>query len=139
MKHLQIEKLCTQRGIKLTEQRKIIAKVVCEANDHPHVEEIYRRANLKDNKISLATTYRTINLLTELGLIEKLQFGDGKARYESVDDEAHNHHHLINVKTGEIIEFTDTELEALKQRIAQRLGYKLLDYRLELYGTPLEE
>ncbi len=110
MKHLKMEKLCTQRGIKLTEQRKIIARVICEANDHPHVEEIYRRANLKDNKISLATTYRTINLLTELGLIEKLQFSDGKARYESANDEAHDHHHLINVQTGEIIEFTDQEL-----------------------------
>jgi len=139
MKHLQIEELCAQRGIKLTEQRKTILRVVCEANDHPHVEEIYKRANLKDSKISLATTYRTINLLTEFGLIDRLQLGDGKARYESINDETSNHYHLVNVQTGEIIEFNDAELEELKQRIAKRLGYKLVDYRMELYGVPMEK
>ena len=132
----QIEQICLQFGLKLTDQRKVIANVILAASDHPHVEEIWRRAHLIDNRISLATVYRTINLLSELGAIEKLQFGEGKARYEGVQDNSSHHHHLIDITTGDIIEFMDEELEELKHKIANRLGYKLVDHKLELYGIP---
>ena len=136
---MQLEKICLEFGIKLTEQRKIIANVVLQSSDHPHVEEIWRRASAIDERISLATVYRTINLLAELGAIEKLQFGEGKARYEVVHHNDAHHHHLIDITTGDIIEFTDDELELLKEKIAERLGYKLVDHKLELYGVPTKK
>jgi Fur family ferric uptake transcriptional regulator len=135
---LDIEALCLSKGLKLTEQRKVIAQVISASGDHPHVEEVYQRASAIDNKISLATVYRTINLLESYGVIEKLEFGDGRARYEPKRSEADHHHHLIDLTTGKIIEFYDAELEKLKADIAAKLGYQLVDHRLELFGVPLK-
>lgn len=136
---LDIEALCLAKGLKLTEQRRVIAQVIAEAQDHPNVEEVYQRANAIDSKISLATVYRTVNLLEGYGVIEKLEFGDGRSRYEQKKDAADHHHHLIDLTTGKIIEFYDEEIEILKANIAKKLGYKLIDHRLELFGVPLEQ
>jgi len=133
------ETLCQDLGLKLTEQRKIIAKVLFESIDHPTTEEVYNRASKIDSNISLATVYRTVGLFEGYGVIEKLDFSDGKARYEWKSDVREHHHHLIDLDTGEVIEFQDDELEELKERIAVRLGYKLVNHRLELYGKKIKK
>ncbi|MDR3448393.1 MAG: Fur family transcriptional regulator [Alphaproteobacteria bacterium] len=129
----RIEKLCIERGLKMTEQRRVISRVLSEASDHPDVEEIYRRSAKIDPRISIATVYRTMRLLEDAGVIERLDLRDGRARYEENRDE--HHHHLVDVKTGEVIEFKNEELEQLKARIARDLGYDIIGDRLELYGT----
>jgi len=121
----------------MTDQRKVIAEVIFSSNDHPNAEAIYERASKINNSISLATVYRTINLFEVYGIIEKLDFQDGKGRYEATNNENDHHHHLIDLETGKVIEFQDEELEALKMKIANRLGYELVDHRLELYGRKL--
>lgn len=137
MKISAIEQKCIDKSVKMTEQRRIIATVISESADHPHVEEIYSRAVKVDPNISLATVYRTVSLLEGYGIIEKLDFQDGKARYEEKINEDDHHHHLIDLDTGSIIEFQDDELEELKEKIAKRLGYNLIGHRLELYGRKL--
>jgi Fur family ferric uptake transcriptional regulator len=132
----RLEQLCLDKGLKMTEQRRVISRVLSAATDHPDVEQVYRRAADIDSKISIATVYRTVRLLEDAGVIERLDFGDGRARFEESRDE--HHHHLINVQTGEVIEFNSDELEAVKQRIARELGFELLGHRLELYGVPLK-
>ena len=129
------EEICREKGLKMTEQRRIIAKVIFESDDHPNVEEVYNRSFELDKNISLATVYRTVNLLEGYGIIEKLDFQDGKARYEQKISKDSHHHHLIDLETGKIIEFQDDELERIKVRIAKKLGYKLVDHRLELFGV----
>ncbi|WP_460273405.1 Fur family transcriptional regulator [Celeribacter sp. ULVN23_4] len=124
---------CEAKGLRLTDQRRVIASVLEEAEDHPDVEELYARASEKDKRISLATVYRTVKLFEERGIIEKLAFGDGRARYETAD-RAH-HDHLIDLDTGHVIEFVDPEIEALQERIAEKLGYDLKGHRFELYGV----
>jgi len=127
-----IEKKCAERGLRMTEQRKVIAKVLSDAEDHPDAEVLYSRAAEIDSKISLATVYRTVRLFADAKIIETHDFGDGRARYETAD--AEHHDHLIDVATGDVIEFVDAEIEALQHRIAEKLGYELVDHRLELYG-----
>ena len=124
---------CNIAGLRMTEQRRTIAAVLEDADDHPDVEELYARASAADPHISLATVYRTVKLLEETGILEKHEFRDGRARYETADREHHDH--LIDVQTGEVIEFVDPEIEALQERIAQKLGYTLKGHRLELYGV----
>ena len=131
-----IEKKCAERGLRMTDQRKVIAKVLSDATDHPDAEELYARASEIDSNISLATVYRTVRLFTEAGIIETHDFRDGRARYETADDEHHDH--LIDVTTGDVIEFVDEEIEELQKRIAAKLGYELVDHRLELYGRKLK-
>lgn len=126
---------CSEKGLKMTEQRRTIAKVIAESNDHPDVEELYRRVSLIDNAIGIATVYRTIRLFEENGIVEKHDFGDGRARYEEAKDDEH-HDHIINIKTGEIIEFYSEELEALQEKIAEKYNFKLIDHKLELYVLP---
>lgn len=127
-----IEKKCVEKGLRLTEQRRVIAKVLARSDDHPDAEELYKRASAIDAKISLATVYRTVRLFADSGIIEMHDFRDGRARYEAAD--AEHHDHLIDVQTGDVIEFVDDEIEALQHRIAEKLGYELVDHRLELYG-----
>jgi len=127
-----IEKKCAERGLRMTEQRKVIAKVLSEAEDHPDAEVLYARAAKIDPKISLATVYRTVRLFSDAKIIDTHDFGDGRARYETAD--AEHHDHLIDIATGDVIEFVDEEIEALQHRIAEKLGYELVDHRLELYG-----
>ena len=129
----RIEKLCAERGLKMTEQRRVISRVLSEATDHPDVEEIYRRASAIDPKISIATVYRTIRLYEDASIIERRDFGDGRARYEENREE--HHHHLIDVNSGKVIEFQNEVLEKLKEKIARDLGYDLIGDRLELYGV----
>ncbi len=133
----RIEQLCIDKNLKMTEQRRVIAKVLSEADDHPDVEEVYQRAVAVDANISIATVYRTVRLFEEHDIIEKHDFGDGRARYEPVSDEHHDH--LIDVKSGEVIEFVNEEIEALQEQVAREHGYKLVDHRLELYVVPLDE
>ena len=128
---------CEANGLRLTEQRRTIAAVLEEADDHPDVEELYNRASARDPRISLATVYRTVKLFEEAGILDKHEFGDGRARYETADREHHDH--LIDVHSGEVIEFVDPEIEALQEKIARKLGYKLKGHRLELYAVPLSE
>ena len=127
-----IEQKCISKGVKLTEQRKIIAKVMSEANDHPDVDELYNRVSKIDSKISIATVYRTVKLFEESGIVAKHDFKGGKARYEELSESHHDH--LIDVKTGEIIEFVDDEIEKLQKKVADKYGYELVDHKLELYG-----
>jgi len=127
---------CEARGLRMTEQRRTLARVIGTADDHPDVEELYSRAVQIDPRISLATVYRTVKLFEESGILDKHEFGDGRARYE--DAERDHHDHLIDVNTGEVIEFIDSEIEALQERIATRLGYRLIGHRLELLGVPLK-
>ncbi len=127
---------CEARGLRMTEQRRIIAGVLEEAEDHPDVEELYFRASAVDPKISIATVYRTVKLFEESGILEKHEFGDGRARYETADRDHHDH--LIDMNSGEVIEFVDDEIEALQEKIAKQLGYRLKGHRLELYGVPLK-
>jgi len=124
---------CEAKGLRMTGQRRVIAQVLEEADDHPDVEQLYARAAGIDAGISLATVYRTVKLFEEAGILEKLEFGDGRARYEDADRDHHDH--LIDLSTGEVIEFVDPEIEALQEKIAERLGYTLKGHRLELYGT----
>ncbi len=125
------------KGLRMTEQRRIVARVIAAADDHPDVEDLYARASGVDPKISLATVYRTVKLFEESGLLDKLEFGDGRARYE--DAERDHHDHLIDVNTGEVIEFVDPDIEALQERIAARLGYRLIGHRLELLGVSMKK
>lgn len=133
---MRIEKLCVERGLKMTEQRRIIARVLSESSDHPDVELLYQRATAIDPRISIATVYRTVRLLEEAAILTRHDFGDGRARYEEVTD-AH-HDHLIDIETGEVIEFTNQEIEKLQEAIARTLGFRLVDHRLELYGKRLK-
>lgn len=128
---------CEARGLRLTEQRRIIAGVLQNSDDHPDVEELYARASAVDPKISIATVYRTVKLFEESGILEKHEFGDGRARYETADRDHHDH--LIDMHSGEVVEFVDEEIEALQERIAEKLGYRLKGHRLELYGVPLKK
>lgn len=132
-----LEQLCAEKSLRMTDQRRIIARVLSESDDHPDVEEVYRRASALDANISLSTVYRTVRLFEEEGILERHEFRDGRARYERVDKSHHDH--LINLKTGEVIEFRSEEIEKLQRRIAEELGFKLIDHRLELYGTPLKK
>lgn len=131
-----ITERCEARGLRLTEQRRTIAGVLEAADDHPDVEELHARAAAIDPRISLATAYRTVKLFEEAGIIDKLEFGDGRARYEDADRDHHDH--LIDLRTGDVIEFVDEEIEALQEKIARKLGYRLKGHRLELYGVPLD-
>lgn len=128
---------CEAKGLRLTEQRRIVAQVIEDSDDHPDVEELYARASKLDPNISLATVYRTVKLFEEADILEKVDFGDGRARYE--DAERDHHDHLIDLQTGQVIEFVDPEIEALQEKIAAKLGYKLKGHRLELYGVPLKK
>tara|TARA_Y100001970_G_C13943406_1_gene704359 strand:+ start:249 stop:659 length:411 start_codon:yes stop_codon:yes gene_type:complete len=128
-----IEKKCIKIGVKLTEQRKIIAKIMSESNDHPNVDELYKRVSKIDTKISIATVYRTVKLFEEAGIITKHEFKGGKARYEEINEGHHDH--LIDIKSGEIIEFVDNEIEELQKKVADKYGYNLVDHKLELYGV----
>jgi Fur family transcriptional regulator, ferric uptake regulator len=134
---LRIERLCVERGLKMTGQRRLIARVLSEAVDHPDVEELYRRALALDNRVSIATVYRTVRLLEEKGILERHDFGGGRARYEATD---HGHHyHLIDIDSGKVIEFSDAQHEALATAIAARLGFRLVGHRLELFGRREEQ
>ena len=126
---------CEDQGLRMTDQRRTIATILDSALDHPDVEELHQRINKVDKSISLATVYRTVKLFEELGILEKLEFGDGRARYEDADREHHDH--LINVQNGEVIEFVNSDIEKLQEKIAQELGFKLLGHKLELYGVPI--
>ena len=132
-----IEQKCLAKGVKLTEQRKIIAKIMSDSQDHPDVDELYRRASKIDSKISIATVYRTVKLFEESGIVTKHDFKGGKARYEELNEGHHDH--LIDIKTGEIIEFVDDEIEKLQQKVADKYGYKLVDHKLELYGIKIKK
>ena len=128
---------CEARGLRMTGQRRIIATVLEESDDHPDVDELYARASARDPKISIATVYRTVKLFEETGILDKLAFGDGRARYE--DAQRDHHDHLIDLDTGDVIEFFDPEIERLQEKIAARLGYRLKGHKMELYGKPLKK
>ncbi len=133
---IDLEALCAERGLRITEQRRIIARVLSESEDHPDVELLHKRASSIDPKISIATVYRTVRLFEDAGILDRHDFGDGRSRYEATP-EAH-HDHLIDVETGKVVEFVDPELEALQRQIAEKLGYRLVDHRMELYGVRLD-
>ncbi len=133
---IDLEQLCAERGLRITEQRRVIARVLSESEDHPDVELLHKRAAAIDPKISIATVYRTVRLFEEAGILDRHDFGDGRARYEAAP-EAH-HDHLIDVETGKVVEFVDPEVEALQRQIAARLGYRLVDHRMELFGVRLD-
>ena len=133
----RIENLCTEKGMRMTDQRRVVARVLSTSHDHPDVEELYRRAHAMDPHISIATVYRTVRLFEEAGIIERHDFRDGRSRYEETPD--HHHDHLIDMRSGRVIEFVEPEIEALQEAIARKLGYRLVDHRLELYGMPIEE
>ena len=133
----RLEQLCEQLGMRMTDQRRVIAQVLSSSDDHPDVEELHHRAAAIDPRISIATVYRTVRMFEENGILSRLDLGDGRARYEEMP-EAH-HDHLIDTRSGRIIEFNDPELEALQEKIAARLGYRLVDHRLELFGVPLDD
>jgi Fur family ferric uptake transcriptional regulator len=132
-----IEEACAAKGMRMTEQRRVIARVLGQAQDHPDVEELYRRASKIDDKISISTVYRTVRLLEDAGIIERHDFREGRARYEQMPEEHHDH--LINLRTGEVTEFRSEEIERLQEAVARKLGYRLVEHRLELYGVPLDE
>ncbi|WP_421789500.1 Fur family transcriptional regulator [Hyphobacterium sp.] len=133
----RIEKLCVEKGLRMTDQRRVIARVLSLAEDHPDAEELHRCASAEDDRISLATVYRTVRLFEEAGIIERHDFRDGRARYEEATDDHHDH--LIDLRSGEVIEFVDEEIERLQDAVAKRLGYRLVDHRLELYAVPLDD
>lgn len=133
---IDVEALCAEKGLRITEQRRVIARVLSEAEDHPDVERLHERSSAIDPGISIATVYRTVRLFEEAGILERHDFGDGRARYEAAP-EAH-HDHLIDVETGNVIEFVDPELEQLQKQIAEKLGFRLVDHRMELYGVSLD-
>jgi len=132
-----IEEACAAKGMRMTEQRRVIARVLGQAQDHPDVEELYRRASKIDDKISISTVYRTVRLLEDAGIIERHDFREGRASYEQRPEEHHDH--LINLRTGEVTEFRSEEIERLQEAVARKLGYRLVDHRLELYAVPLDE
>ena len=132
-----IENKCIQKGVRLTEQRKLIAKIMSESKDHPDVDELHKRVNKLDSKISIATVYRTVKLFEESGIVTKHDFKGGKARYEELNESHHDH--LIDIHTGEIIEFVNEDIEKLQKKVAEKLGYKLIDHRLELYGSKIKK
>lgn len=134
----RIEELCAKNGVKITHQRSIIAGVISESNDHPDANEVFIRANKIDSRISLATVYRTIKLFEENNVLNRIDFGGKRARYEELDENAH-HDHLIDVDSGEIIEFLDEEIEELQGKIAKKLGYQLVDHRMELFGKKISK
>ena len=133
----RLERLCIEKGMRMTEQRRVIARVLSVAHDHPDVEELHRRAHALDPHISIATVYRTVRLFEDAGILTRHEFLGGRSRYEEAPETHHDH--LIDMKTGKVIEFVDPEIEALQTAIAQRLGYRLIDHRLELYGVPVED
>lgn len=133
----RLEKLCVAKGMRMTEQRRVIARVLSEAHDHPDVEELYARAAKIDSHISIATVYRTVRLFEEAGILERHDFRDGRSRYEEVPERHHDH--LIDVQSGKVVEFRNEDIEKLQEFIARELGYKLVDHRLELYGVPLKK
>jgi Fur family ferric uptake transcriptional regulator len=132
---IDIEALCAHKGLRITEQRRVIARVISDSDDHPDVETLHARASAIDSGISIATVYRTVRLFEEAGILDRHDFGDGRSRYEAAP-EAH-HDHLIDVETGKVLEFVDPELEALQRQIAERMGYRLVDHRMELYGVAI--
>ncbi|KKJ77172.1 Fur family transcriptional regulator [Kiloniella litopenaei] len=129
----KLEVLCAEKGLKMTEQRRVIARVLSDSTDHPDVEQVYHRASKLDSKISIATVYRTVKLFEEANILERHDFGDGRARYEEVTERVHDH--LIDVNSGEVLEFSDDEIHELLSKMAQKLGYRLVDHRLELYAV----
>ncbi|HWE45635.1 MAG TPA: Fur family transcriptional regulator [Caulobacteraceae bacterium] len=133
----RIEKLCAERGMRMTDQRRVVARALSQSQDHPDVEELHRRAVALDPHISIATVYRTVRLFEDAGVVERHDFGDGRSRYEELTEDHHDH--LIDTKTGRVIEFFDEEIEAMKEAIARRLGYRLIGHKLELYGAPLDD
>jgi len=137
MNNKSIIKRCETQGLRMTDQRRTIATLLDSITDHPDVEELHRRINEVDRSISLATVYRTVKLFEESGILEKLEFGDGRARYEDADREHHDH--LINIQNGEVIEFVNSDIEKLQEKIARDLGFKLLGHKLELYGVPIDK
>ena len=137
MPESRIERLCTEKNMKMTAQRRVIAQVLSLANDHPDVEELHHRAAEIDSSVSIATVYRTVRLFEEAGILDRHDFGDGRARYEEATYEHHDH--LINIKSGAVIEFTNDEIEAIQERIAREHGLRLVDHRHDLYGVPIEE
>ena len=132
-----IENKCIRKGLRLTDQRKLIAKTMSESEDHPDVDELYQRVNKLDSKISIATVYRTVKLFEEAGIVAKHDFKGNKARYEQASEEHHDH--LIDINTGEITEFVNVDIEKLQKKVAEKLGYKLVDHRLELYGSKIKK
>ena len=132
----RLEQLCQTQGMKMTGQRRVIARVLSDATDHPDVEEVHRRAVTEDANISIATVYRTVRLFEEAGILDRLDFGDGRARYEEASEDHHDH--LIDIQSGRVIEFHNTAIESLQEKIAAELGYKLVGHKLELYGVPLQ-
>ena len=134
---VSLEAACVEKGMRMTEQRRVVARVLEASDDHPDVEELYRRASAIDPKISISTVYRTVKLFEDAAIIERHDFRDGRARYEQIPESHHDH--LINLRTGEVIEFQSEEIERLQAEVARRLGYKLVDHRLELYAVPLDD
>lgn len=132
----RIERLCAEKGLKMTGQRRVIARVLSEAEDHPDVELLYQRATAIDSKISIATVYRTVRLFEEASILDRHDFGDGRSRYEEASDDHHDH--LIDIETGDVIEFTNEEIEKLQTEVARKLGYRLVDHKLELYAVKLD-
>lgn len=132
-----LEELCAERGMRMTDQRRVIARILQDSDDHPDVEELYRRSTRVDARISISTVYRTVKLFEDAGIIERHDFRDGRSRYETVPEEHHDH--MIDVKTGDVIEFRSAEIEALQERIAREHGFRLVGHRLELYGIPLDK
>lgn len=134
---MDIETLCLEKGMRMTDQRRVIAKVLTDAEDHPDVEEVYRRSTAVDSGISIATVYRTVRLFEEAGILERHDFRDGRSRYETATEDHHDH--LIDIESGEVLEFHNDEIEKLQEEIARRLGYRLVDHRMELYGVPIKK
>ncbi len=132
-----LEELCAEKGMRMTDQRRVIARILQESADHPDVEELYRRSSKVDPRISISTVYRTVKLFEDEGIIERHDFRDGRSRYETVPEEHHDH--MIDLNTGNVIEFQSAEIEALQERIARELGFRLVGHRLELYGIPLDK
>lgn len=132
----KIEVLCERAGMRMTGQRRVIARILSESDDHPDVEVLHRRAILEDSGISIATVYRTVKLFEEAGILTRHDFGDGRSRYETISEDHHDH--LIDLQSGKVIEFSNDAIEELQRQVAEKLGYKLIDHRLELYGVPLE-
>ena len=135
----RVAKLCVDKGLKMTEPRKVIAKVLSDSKDHPDVESLHNRVRILDPTISVATVYRTMKLFEDTNIVTKRDFGDGRARYEEIQGDEDHHHHLIDVRTGKVIEFYNEELERLKVKIANDLGYELVDHHLELFGSPIKK
>ena len=133
---IDIEQLCADRGLRITDQRRVIARVLSDSDDHPDVDKVYQRASAIDPNISIATVYRTVRLFEESGILNRHDFGDGRSRYEPTTEDHHDH--LIDVESGAVMEFADDELEALQRQIADRMGYRLVDHRMELYAVPLK-